>query len=139
MANVIPKEAKKEIIDGYIAETWKVCLLTNVFAYVTGTYITYADLLASGTEVVGTNYTAGGNTVSKSEWGAGSGYVDTTNAMLDATDVPWTIATITARYAATYETTGGKIRGIYDFGEDKVVVAGSFTIQWNAQGLMKIA
>ena len=139
MASVIPKEVKKEIIDGYIAETWKVALLTTTFAYVTGTYVTYADLLASGKEVVGSGYTAAGAAVTKSAWGAGSGYVDTTNAMLDATNVQWTSATFTAQYAAVYETTGGKIRAIYDFLAGKTVTGGTFTIQWNPAGLVKIS
>ena len=140
MANVIPKEVKKEQIDGYIAETWKAVLLDNTFTYVTGTYITYADLLASGTEIVGTGYTAAGAAVTKSAWGAGSGYTGTTNAMLDATDVAWTTATFAAaRFVAVYETTGGLIRAIYDFGADKSVTTGTFTVEWNASGLIKIS
>ena len=137
MASVIPREVKKEIIDGYIAETWKVALLTNAFTYVSGTHILYANLT---NEVASSAwYTTGGNAVTKSAWGAGSGYVDTTNAMLDATDVQWTGATFTARYAAVYETTGGKIRAIYDFAADKTVTGGTFTIQWSANGLIKIS
>lgn len=136
MASVIPKEVKKEIIDGYIAETWKVCLLTNGFTYATGTHVSYSDLT---NEVVGTGYTAGGKSVTKSAWGAGSGYVDTTNAMIDATDVIWTASTFTARYAVVYNTVSGRIRAIYDFLADKTVTAGTFTIQWNANGLIKIS
>jgi hypothetical protein len=139
MASVIPKEVKKEIIDGYIAETWKVCLLTNAFVYATGTHVTYANLLATGAEVVGTGYTAAGAAVTKSAWGAGSGYVDTTNAMIDATDVAWISATFTARYAAVYNTTTDRIRAIYDFAADKTVTGGTFTIQWSASGLIKIS
>jgi hypothetical protein len=139
MANVIPKEVKKEIIDGYIAETWKVCLLNATFAYVTGTHITYADLLASGKEVVGTGYTAAGQTVTKSAWGAGSSYVDTTNAMLDATDSSWATATFSAGFAAVYNTVTGRIRAIYDFGGVKTVTTGTFTIQWSGNGLIKIS
>lgn len=137
MANVIPKEVKKEIIDGYIAETWKAVLLTNLFTYVSGTHVLYTDLT---NEVVGTGYTAGGKSVTKAAWNGGSGYVDTTNAMLDATDVAWTGATFAnVRYVAVYETTGNKIRAIYDFGADKSVTTGTFTVQWSASGLIKIS
>jgi len=140
MANVIPKEVKKEHIDAFIAETWKACLLTDDFTYVTGSFITYADILADGNEVVGTGYTAGGAAVSKSAWGAGSGYTGTTNAMLDATNVAWTTATfVDVRYVAVYETTGGLIRAIYDFGADKSVTTGTFTVEWNDSGLLKIS
>jgi len=41
--------------------------------------------------------------------------------MLDATDVAWAASSFTARYAVVYETTGGKIRAIYDFGADYTV------------------
>ena len=136
MANVIPKEVKKERADAFVAETWKACLLTNAFVYVTGTYVTYADLLASGTEVVGTGYTAGGATVANKA----SSYVDTTNVKLDADDTAWTTATFAAvRYVAVYETTGGKIRAIYDFGADKSVTSGTFTEEWSSSGLIKIS
>ena len=137
MASVIPKEVKKEIIDGYIAETWKVCLLTNLFTYVSGTHILYANLT---NEVIGTGYTAGGAAVTKSAWGAGSGYVDTVNAYLDGTDVSWPTSTFAnVQYAVVYETTGGKIRGVYDLGAVYSVTSGTFTLQWNPGGLIKVS
>lgn len=140
MASVIPKEVKKEIVDAWIAETtWKVCLLTNAFTYVSGTHITYADLLASGAEVVGTGYTAGGATL------AGRvGAYDTTNYTLDATDVQWTTATFAnVQYIAVYNWTGvaagSRVRAIFDLGTTYNVVAGTFTIQWNGGGLIKVS
>lgn len=138
MANVIPKELKKEFIDGWLTETWKAALLTNGFTYVSGTHVTYANLT---NEVVGVGYTAGGNTVTKYAWGAGgTGYVDTTNAVIDAADVAWTASTFNnVRYIAVYETTGGKIRAIYDLGADYAVTSGTFTIQWSASGLIKVS
>lgn len=133
MANVIPKEVKKEIIDGYVAETWKVALLTNAFTYATGTHVSYSDLT---NEVVGTGYTAGGATVA----GKAGAYVDTTNQSLDATDVAWTTATFAnVRYAAVYNATSGRIRAIYDLGADYSVTAGTFTLQWSASGLIKVS
>ena len=137
MASVIPKEVKKEIVDGWVAEpVWKVCLLTNTFTYVTGTYITYADLLASGREIVGAGYTAGGATLA----GRVGAYVDTINRRIDATDTIWTAATFAnVRYIAVYETAGGKIRAIYDLTTTYSVTSGTFTIQWNASGLVKIS
>ena len=139
MANVIPKEYKKEIIDSLIAETWKAALLTNGFTYVSGTHVLYANLTNEVPN--GSGYTTGGATVTKYAWGAGgTGYADTTNAVIDAADVAWTSATFAnVRYVAVYETTGGKIRAIYDLGADYAVTNGTFTVQWSASGLIKVS
>ncbi len=136
MANVIPKQVKKEIVDDWLLETWKVCLLTSAFVYNHSTDDTYSDI--SDNEVSGTGYTAGGATISRLPWDSGSGYVDTHDANIDANDVTWTNATFTARYAAVYETTGGKIRAIYDFGSNVAVAGSSFRITWNSGGMIKI-
>ena len=138
MANTVPKEVKKEQIDRFIAETWKVCLLTSAFTYVTGTYITYSNLVNELPN--GSGYTTGGATVAKYWWGGGSGYTGTTNVMIDAADTAWTGITFTGvRYVVVYETTGGKIRGIYDLVTDRAITDGTFTINWNAGGLIKIS
>ena len=140
IVNVIPKEVKKERIDAFVAEEWRACLLTSGFSYVSdGSFVTYADLLADGNEVLnaaGTGYTAGGALVA----GKVMAYVGTTNAQLDATNVQWTNASLNSvRFVAVYETTGGLIRAIYDFGADKTVTTGTFTVEWNASGLLKIS
>ena len=133
MASVIPKEVKKEIADGWVAETWKVCLLTNAFSYVSGTHILYSDLT---NEVVGAGYVAGGATVS----GKASGYVDTTNVYLYATNTAWAASTLTnVRYAVLYNATSGKIRDIKDLGADYTTSNGTLTIQWHSGGVVKIS
>ena len=138
MANVVPKEVKKEQADRFIAETWKACLLTSAFTYVTGTYITYSNLVNELPN--GSGYTTGGTAVSKYWWGGGSGYTGTTNAMIDAADPSWTNITFTGvRYMVVYETTGGKIRGIYDLVTNRDITGGTFTVNLNAGGLIKIS
>ena len=132
MASVIPKEVKKEVIDGYVAETWKVCLLTNSFTYVDGTHVLYTDLT---NEVSGSGYTAGGETVA----GKVANYADTVNCMVDATDTAWPASTFSARYAVVYNTVTLKIRCIIDLGADYAVTTGTFTIQWNVGGIVKIS
>lgn len=134
MASVIPKEVKKEIADGWVAEIWKVCLLTNAFSYASGTHILYSDLT---NEVVGTGYDAGGKVVS----GKVSGYVDTTNVYLNADDTAWAASTLTnVRYAVLYSTTSGnKIRDIKDLGADYTTSNGTLTIQWHSGGIVKIS
>jgi len=135
MANTVPREVKKEIVDGWIAETWYVCLLTSTFPWVDdGTYLTYDDLT---NEVVGVGYTEKGEPVDVLPWAA---YVTTTDAMIDANDTAWTTATFAnVKYAVIYETTSNKIRAVYEFTAAKSVTSGTFTIQWNFGGLVGIS
>ena len=139
MADIIPKEVKKEVIDGWLNETWKACLLTNAFTYVSGNHVFYSNLVSS--EVVGSGYTAGGKEITKLPWDGGSGYVETTNATLDGNDIAWSASTLSnVRYIAIYEdtTVAKKIRAIYQFTADKSVTNGTITIIWNSGGLIKI-
>lgn len=135
MASVIPKEVKKEIVDGWVAETtWKVCLLTTGFTYVFGTHNTYATLT---NEVFGAGYTAGGKILT----GRVGGYIETINHRINADDTAWPGATFAnVRWVVVYETTGGKIRAVYDLtGYPYSVTSGTFTVQWAAAGLIQIS
>lgn len=136
MASRIPKEVKKEIVDGWIAETtWKVALFKSTSNCNDDGVSTYAQCLADGNECSGTGYTAGGATLA----GRTGAYIDTTNYKFDATDTAWTSATIAdIRYAVVYETTGGLIRWVYDLGADYSVTAGTFTLTWNSDGLVNV-
>lgn len=96
-------------------------------------------------EVTGTNYTAGGNTLTRlgvttvsTSASAGTGYTD-------FDDTTWTNATITARGALIYNNTpsaanatGGALTNAavcaLDFGSDKTSTAGDFTIIFPAAG-----
>lgn len=79
-------------------------------------------------EVVGTGYTAGGNTLA----GATVSLSGTT-AYVDFTDTTWTTATITARGALIYNSSkSDKAIAVLDFGADKTSTAGSFTVQFPA-------
>ena len=75
-------------------------------------------------EVVGTGYTAGGNTltnVTPTSLG--------TTALTDFADTTWSTATITARGAMIYNSSkANKAVCILDFGSDKTSTAGNFTI-----------
>ena len=132
MANVVPKFYKKEITDALAAETLKVALMKNTYTPSANTDETYSGISAH--EVTSSNYTAGGATLASQA----SAYVDTTNAAFDAANVTWSNVTFTARYAVIYETTGGKIRDIKDLGGDKPVAAGTFTLSWNADGILRV-
>jgi len=75
-------------------------------------------------EVVGTGYTAGGNTLTNVT-PTSSG----TTALTDFADTTWSTATITARGAMIYNSSkANKAVCILDFGSDKTSTAGNFTI-----------
>ena len=89
-------------------------------------------------EVSGTNYTAGGTTLTNfsvtqdnsEDWGR-----------FDADDATWSTSTITARYAVAYDNTLTTKDLIFciDFQQNKVTVGGTFSIVWNSVGLMASA
>lgn len=77
-------------------------------------------------EVVGTGYTAGGNTLT----GATVSLSGTT-AFVDFSDTTWPTATITARGALIYNSSkSNKAIAVLDFGADKTSTAGDFTVQF---------
>ena len=122
--------ANKEIDWG--SDTIKVMLLGSGYTPNQATHGYQSDLTS---EVVGTGYTAGGQTlVNKTEAFAGQ------VKKFDADDVSWAASTITARYAAVVDTTPGTAATnplicYVDFGADVVSSGGAFTIQWDANGI----
>jgi len=96
-------------------------------------YTANADLTAStlvystANEVVGTGYTAGGNTltgVTVQQSG--------TTAYLDFADTTWSPANFTARGALIYNTSLGNLAvAVLDFGADKTATT-TFTVQMPA-------
>jgi hypothetical protein len=91
-------------------------------------------------EVSGTGYTAGGATLGTKP----ATVVGATNyVMLDAADVSWATASFTARYAVVYKSTGtpstSPLLGYVDFGADQTVSTGTFTITWDATGVLKVS
>ncbi|MFC9761633.1 hypothetical protein [Rhodococcus jostii] len=91
-------------------------------------------------EVSGTGYTAGGATLVS----ATITYTTGTNTLvLDAADSSWTTSTITARYAIIYDSTPGTdatrpLIAYVDFGADVSTTAGTFTITWDAAGIVTL-
>lgn len=84
------------------------------------------------------SYSAGGGTltVSLSQ--------DNTDdeGVFDATDVSFTTATITARYAVVYKSTGvsstSPLVCLIDFGSNQTSTAGTFTITFAAEGIINV-
>jgi hypothetical protein len=118
--------------------SFKVQLLSGAQNFNTGTtkvykialYTSAATLGASTTaysttnEVVGTGYTAGGNTLTVSQIPTSSG----TTAFIDFDNTTWSVATITARGALIYNSTDNTAVAVLDFGSDKTSTASDFTI-----------
>lgn len=81
-------------------------------------------------EVVGTGYTAGGNTLAGNAISSSG-----TTAWLSFSDSTWLNSTITARGALIYDSTQGNAAiAVLDFGADKTTNAASFVIQFPTTG-----
>ena len=99
-------------------------------------YTANADINASTTvyttsnEVVGTGYTAGGNTlVISTSPTSGNNSSGVPTAYISFTNSSWTNATFTARAALIYNVTqGNKSVAVLDFGTDKTVSNDTFQI-----------
>lgn len=104
-------------------DTFKIALYTA-----SATLDASTTVYTTSNEVVGTGYTAGGNTLT----GATVSLTGTT-AFVDFSDTSWTTATITARGALIYNSSkSNKAVAVLDFGSDKTSTAGTFTIQFPA-------
>lgn len=132
---------KKNTLDGSIDlvnDTIKVALCTSSYTPNIDSHSFFSDITnevsASGT------YTAGGFTL-----GTKSVTQDNTNneGVFDAADASATSATITARYAIIYKSTGtagtSPLIAYVDFGENISSIAGTFSILWNSAGIINVA
>lgn len=103
-------------------DTYKMALYTSA-ATLDATTATYT----ASNEVVGTGYTAGGNTLSISQSPTSGG----TTAFISFANTSWTGASFTCRGALIYNSSNANASvAVFDFGSDKTVVAGTFTIQF---------
>lgn len=139
MADVIFNNFKKLIMNGGIdldTDTIKVALVTSSYTPDQDAHDFFDDVT---NEVSGTGYTAGGATL-----GSVTVTADNTDneGVFDAADTSWTTATITARAAIIYKSTGtastSALIAYVDFGSDKVSTAGTFTISWNSEGILNL-
>jgi hypothetical protein len=107
--------------------TFKIALYTaSASLDATTTVYTTSD------EVVGTGYTAGGNTlVINVSPTSGNNTAGIPTAYIDFSDTSWSGASFTARAALIYNSTqSNKSVAILDFGADKTVTGNTFTIQF---------
>ncbi len=105
-------------------DVFKLALYTSsaTLGAATTAYTTSDEVSSSGT-----NYTAGGLTLTISQVPTSTG----TTAFLDFDDLTFPSATLTARGALIYNATqSNKAVAVLDFGSDKTSTAGNFTIQF---------
>lgn len=139
MANVVYNYAKAELLRGHIAldsDTIKVALVTSSYTPDIDTHENFDDIT---NEVSGTGYTAGGATLANKAVTKDTGDDE---GVFDADDVTWGSATITARAAIVYRSSGvaatSQLIAYIDFAEDKSSSGGDFVMQWNAEGILNL-
>lgn len=130
----------KNVLSGMVMD-WlnhpiKVMLCSATYVPNQDTHQTKADITG---EVTGTGYTAGGQALANKT----ITYDPAANTtILDADDVVWPNATITARYAVIYDDNGATdadklLLGYVDFGQDVSSTNGDFKITWDAGGIFR--
>jgi hypothetical protein len=126
MASLIFNKFLDYLADNDISDdTFKVALVTSSYTPDKDTHEHFDDIT---NEVSGTGYTAGGNTVT------GTLTLSTANdrLTLEFASTSWTSATITARGAVYYSSTGtastSTLIAFNDFGSDVAVTAGTLAL-----------
>ena len=126
---------KQDVLSGTqtSADTYKIALYTSL-----ATLDASTTAYSATNEVVGTNYTAGGATLTGFTTGLSS-----STAYLTFTNPTWSTSTITARGCLIYNSSkSNKSVAAYDFGGDVTSTAGTFTVNFpaaGASGLIRIA
>ena len=125
-ANLMNKEVDLE------ADAINVMLLDNVHSF-SAVHNQKSEIVAN--EISGTGYTAAGKVL------AGKAVTQAATTKWDATDVEWTTATFTAYHAVIFDDAlaNDDLIVSIDFGGAKTVTAGTFTIQWDAAGIVTLA
>jgi len=138
MADLIYASFKEGLGKGHFdlaADTLRCALLTSAYVPSAG-HAALADVAAS--ETTGAGYAAGGQSLSGLAWTLAG-----TSAALTAADPSWTEASITARYALIYvaKTVDGRTNPLVcllDFGADRGVTGGTFSVRFDASGVLAL-
>lgn len=103
-------------------DTFKMALYTS-----SATLDATTTVYTISNEVAGTGYTAGGNTLTVSQAPTSGG----TTAYISFANTTWNNASFTCRGALIYNSSKANAAvAAFDFGSDKTVVSGTFTIQF---------
>ena len=128
MANIVPDSFKTDLLGGVFdfdssgGSTFKLALYTSLAGFSTSTtaYTTTNEVSSSGT-----NYTAGGNTLTN------NGVAGTTTAYVDFADLTFSSVTLTAVGALIYKSSASNEAVlVLDFGGSKTATNGDFVIQF---------
>lgn len=139
MASAVYNNFKKNIMNGSIdldTDTIKVALVTSSYSPNIDTDEFFSDVT---NEVAGAGYDAGGKALANKVVTE-----DTTDdeGVFSADPVIWTTATITATGAVIYKATGDSSTSplicYIDFAATKISTAGTFTITWDAEGILNL-
>ena len=122
MASAVCNSFKTEVLGGthdLDTDVIKLALFTSVASLSAST-----TAYSTSNEVVGTGYTAGGNTLTGAVIS-----LDSSTAIVDFTDTSWTTATFTARYGLIYNSSqSNKAIAVLDFTTDQTATNGTFTV-----------
>jgi len=149
MASVIYTQFKEDLLAKALnlaaaGDTCKAALFTSTYTPAAAD-TTYGSGNLASNEVSnsGTGYTTGGKTLTaanNSILTAGAPVIGWTNTTDGATSTPgiqYTSATFTCRYVVIYDSTvSSHAIACIDLGGDKVVTAGTFTVNWHADGII---
>ena len=119
-------------LDDTTADRFKIMLVTSAYTPDFGAHDFKADVT---NEVVGTGYTAGGESLTSVTLTQAAGVIT-----FDAADVTWTSSTITARAAVIYDDSlaSDPLICYIDFGSDQSSSSGDFQISFNASGIFTL-
>ena len=127
MANIVPDSFKTDLLEGTFnfdtsGDTFRLALYTDISGFSTSTtaYTTTNEVSSSGT-----NYTAGGNTLTNNGVS-----VSSNTAFVDFADLTFSSVTLTADSALIYKDTSNEAVLVLDFGGDKTATNGDFVIQF---------
>ena len=128
MANIVPDSFKTDLLGGVFdfdssgGSTFKLALYTSLANFSTSTtaYTTTNEVSSSGT-----NYTAGGGTLTNNGVAVGSNI-----AFVDFADLTFSSVTLTAVGALIYKGTSNEAVLVLDFGGSKTATNGDFVIQF---------
>jgi hypothetical protein len=116
------------------SDTIRVALVTSTYVPDQDAHEFFSDIT---NEVVGAGYTADGAEITTK-----TVTQDDANdqGVFNGDDVAWAASTITARAGIIYKDTGNPVTAplirYVDFGEDKTTTGTTFTITWNATGIL---
>lgn len=136
MASGVYNRFKAEIMNGdydLTNDTVYAALLNSTHAFNVD-HNTWSDVVAN--EISGSGYTANGNALAGK-----SVSQDQTDdeGVFDANNSVWTSASFTAAHCVVRDlTAANQLVCSIDFGGNQQVTSGTFTIQWNTEGIVNI-